>query len=426
LDAGTDADATTTGDASAPCVEAVVDASNAICVSPAGTDNPNCGSDMQPCLSIAKGLERAELVGRRLVYLDTGTYAESVSLLAGLTLKGGWNNVGGAWSNQCKPTRSSSAVIASPTPIGVLAEYLGDATLDTLTVRTKPNAAPGESTYGVFARGAQTRLALTGVEVVAAAAGSGASGNAGTTPEARTGTCAVGSGLNGAAAPVALGGATGTFSAAGYTPGDGPMGESGMAGENGVAPAGECIECVTQCALSLGTCVPTMTAQVCPMWGGSGCGGSPGTGGEGGRGGGSSIAVFISEATVRIDAGRLEAGTAGAGGKGGEPGVAGAPSAGAASSEGPACGRCGQYNVPTGEQVCYFMATTGPTGGVAGSGGAGGSGARGGEGAAGTSYAVWSSAGATLQLSPATVLVHAAPTPANGSGAAGLSGDVSP
>ncbi|HMI93724.1 MAG TPA: hypothetical protein VK509_20260, partial [Polyangiales bacterium] len=161
------------------CLPTPADPALGIFVSPAGSAVANCGSAASPCSTIAQGMDRARATTRALVYIDAGTYGETVVLLAGLTLRGGWDNIAGEWTRKCTADRAASAVIASPTEIGVIAEFAGEAALDTLTIRTKPLSSASESIYAVFARGSTTRLVLNEVTAVAAGAGDGALGTTG-------------------------------------------------------------------------------------------------------------------------------------------------------------------------------------------------------------------------------------------------------
>jgi hypothetical protein len=110
------------------------------------------------------------------VYLDRGTYLESITLPGGITLQGGWASLGGQWTHSCDPT---TAILQAPQTSNttVLASG-GTANLDTLTIKSKPpqNVAPGESLFGIRAVGASTNLTLTNVAVYVGDGGPGATG----------------------------------------------------------------------------------------------------------------------------------------------------------------------------------------------------------------------------------------------------------
>jgi len=343
-------------------------------------------------------------------------------LLAGLTLRGGWDNIAGEWTRKCTADRAASAVIASPAEIGVVADFAGEAALDTLTVRTKPLASASESTYAVVARGAGTRLVLNEVIAVAAAAGHGAQGAAGLSPVAATGSCSPGSGANGATeGSLGEGAARGTFAVAGFARGDGMRGGTGASGQHGAqAATPPCADC-SGCEGSEGgpICIPG--GQSCGEAGASGCGGAGGAGGDGGYGGGSSIALFVWDATVIATRGRLQAGRGGNGGPGGVPGMGGAGSAGVTPPPPAECGTC--IGGPT---ECFAFGSAQGISTPGGQGGSGSPGGAGGGGAGGFSYALYKGGAASVTFSSTVELAHADAGAGANNGASGLAATVGP
>ncbi len=414
---------------------------NSIFVSLAGADEPNCGSDAKPCLTIKKGMERARDTERTRVLIDTGRYPESLVLLPGLTFIGGWNNVGGEWTRKCGDNRNASVVVASPSEIGVLAVYDGEAVLDTLTVETAPATPEGKSAYGVFARGETTKLTLREVNVRAADGGSGLVGAVGETPLPASGTCDA---SDGAAASVAgtqgPGGGLGSFDVGGYTPASGSAGGVGSRGNNGTLDAPRCVQCFASCDTA--SCTGVEAGQSCGTAGAAGCGGEGAAGGGGGLGGGASIAVYAWGAQVTIEGGALAAGNGGVGGPGGAPGSGGAGSDGLTGLPGASCMRCyrgifigpvlplssiqpasasaARSLLPAGAAAdidlidpviikpgpvlptkCYNTAGSG-AGGLGHVGGAGSAGGKGGGGAGGPSYGVFIGGSASVSISKDT------------------------
>src|SRR5579883_2402045 len=133
---------------------------NGVFVSKGGQAS-GCGSETTPCTSIQTALTLAAMNGKTFVYVDTGTYTEQLTLPgAGITVQGGWTDLGGTWTRQCGASRASSVVVQAPGGVNttVVAQYAGSATLDTLSIQSEPQAAvaAGESVYGVFATGAST------------------------------------------------------------------------------------------------------------------------------------------------------------------------------------------------------------------------------------------------------------------------------
>jgi hypothetical protein len=402
----------------AACTPESPDPATAIFVSSAaGASAGDCGSPQKPCSTIAQGLARARSTSRGLVFLDSGEYAEQVTLVAGVTLRGGWNNLAGTWTRQCQATRSASAVIASPSNVGVQFQQSGTAGLEALTVRTKPSAAASETSYGVLVRGADTNLILDEVLVVAAEGGDGATGTAGTPRTQATGTCTPSDGAPGAGEGRAGDGApAGSFSAEGYVRSDGESGGVGTPGNPGVVASASCVRCVS--CLNEPPCLPSPDGQECATPGGSGCGGLGGRPGAGGHGGGSSVALFVWQATVVTRGGKLEAGSGGTGGPGGDPGAGGEGADGVLGSAGTACPTsCGTLS-------CVPTLPRGAKATAGGKGGSGSAGGRGGAGAGGHSYSVVSGGGATVNVGGSTALVHGDAGTSSGNGAAGVAGDV--
>jgi hypothetical protein len=442
----------------APCEGMMPGDTDGIFVSPAGTDAPNCGSRAKPCSTIQRGMQRALGADHRSkVYIDSGRYAESLVLSPGLELIGGWDNFDDVWTRKCLTNRNQAVVIASPTEIGVRAEYAGDVVLDTLTIETSA-AEAGKSVYGVFARGASTKLTLRDVRVVAANGGAGAAGLPGETPAAATGTCPAGDGAVGSPAGTpGVNGTLGSFTADGYSAAAGGPGGAGSRGHDSAIIDNPCIkDCLTACDTS--TCSGTAAPQSCGAGAAAGCGGFGAAGGGGGAGGGASIAVYAWGAHVLVEGGALTAGDGGAGGPGGEPGQGGAGSRGTNGADGPSCAVCRrglivkeippripqqlpkalpmQNGLPAFERAaaadgfagadidtgsfnpglllqCYATAASGAgdEGGLGGSGSAGGPG---GVGLGGPSYGAFVGGGGAVALSEKTRVTLGQPGPGGG------------
>ena len=396
---------------------------------PAGSTANNCGSAARPCASIALGLARAALLARAFVYLDHGQYEEEVALPAGVTLLGGWDNVDARWTEHCGGAPEQLATIVSPTSVAVRAEYSGQSTLGRLTIRHR-DSAPGESRYGVFARGPETRLTLRHVFVHAADGGDGETGAAGAMPAAPSESCALGDG-----APAGEDGAkgesagAGMFTADGFAAGHGQVGEPGLPGHAGAERTVSCATCVVDgsCAASgLALCAGEPTgATSCPTAGAPGCGGLPGPGGSGGPGGGASVALFIWQAHVEVYESLLRAGDGGAGALGAAGGLGGPASEPGVGAPGETCVRCTRSKiigpVLPGPKPGAALCTQTISGAAAVSGNAGtpgSAGGAGGDGAGGSSYAVFRGGGAELR-SDNVRLEHGEPGSSLGAGAMG-------
>jgi hypothetical protein len=374
------------------CVAQQPDVANGVFVSPGG-QMAACGSPATPCTSIQAALTLAAGNGKTTVYVDSGTYTEKLTLLGGgITVQGGWTDLGGNWTRQCTSNRSSSVVVQAPNgdDVTVLASYSGAAALDTLTIQSEAQGAvmAGESVYGVFATGASTTLTLTDVNVNVVHGGDGTPGGGGVQgqPGAMTGCNPMGNGATGGGGTAGAGGTT-SYDVLGFHRGDAQMGTGGGDGGNGTAPTSQ-PTCFDECA----TCICDMpcggsfccddTAQICGNAGLPGCGGHGGGGGQGGVGGGAGIDVFAWDATVTIAAGAYATGGGGVGGDGGPGASGGGGEAGVGG---------GTTLVRTGCHLNVNQCIQDKTGmllngGPGGPGGTGGTGAGGGGGAGGDTY----------------------------------------
>ncbi|MGC4093028.1 MAG: hypothetical protein QM756_35105 [Polyangiaceae bacterium] len=390
-------------------------------------ESDDCGSADLPCRSITRGITRALQLARRNVYVNGGSYPEAVTLPAGITVIGGYDRVGLSWEPRCTATRASAVVIDSPSAIGVLAEYVGDSELRTLTVRAQSAPGAGESRIGVLARGASTALTLSDVNVIAGDAGAGANGAAGAAVAAPTMTCTMASdgadatnvGADGAPA------AAGSFDATGFKTAVGVSGGAGEAGHNGAAGQASCVTCSQGgqgCVYSPPSCTGA-DFMSCGAPGIPGCGGVAGNPGLAGKGGGSSVGLLVWRASVHVLGGSLSARAGGPGGAGGDPSDGSLGGTGAKGADDTRCVACEPYFDGDG----YSCAQGGPVpGGVGGVGTAGGKatrGGKGGSGASGHSYALVHSASTTVDVT-STRLVHATAAAGNAGGLAGAADNV--
>jgi hypothetical protein len=367
-------------------------------VSPTGSDATGDGTRTRPFLSIARGLDSARAMGRTRVFLDAGTYPEAVTVPvsgSGIFLEGGFRAVAGVWRRNCAPGARTETVIASPGPIGVLAEGVRSSGLRGLTVTTKPKGGsgpdrPGESLVGVFVRG-DASFELDGVAIVTGDAGDGGPASPGSqgSPTSCDGVSTCSSGAGGAAGGAgSFARAGGTFGSNGYLPSDGTIGSIGQPGAHG-APGGwgDSAECVVYCSgdCTSRLCLPDLKRVVGPQ-GRCGCGGAGGGGGAAGRGGGASIALYVhGNAQVKVTRSLLKSGKGGNASMGGEGGNGGV---GTPGSEGPTT-PCNQGCARGVDCTCSPSDPAKLAGGAAGGkGGNGGRGGSGGGGAGGPSIAV--------------------------------------
>ncbi len=384
------------------CSTEVADPTNGVFVSTfAAGSTATCGTLDEPCASISVGIERAIDSGKPNVYVRQGNYPEQVTLDHPIALSGGWVLFQGAWQRECGQL-AVYTTIQSPTAIGLRAEFVseGTARIQALTIRTKgpDGQSDGESRYGIFARGVNTRLELTDVTVAPGAANTGARGADGVLLASPA--CAVGSGANGEPGETPAPATSGTFTMNGYVPSSGDDGGDGAAGDGG-SNGSEGSHACTYCSVVNGNCQGVAGGVREASGGTGGCGGPAGSGGKAGTGGGASIGMFTWEAQVEfmshvtISAGN--GGDAGAGGLGANGG-AGAP--GTSGAEVACNSNLGGFSCPS---QCYETAQGAP----GGKGGDGGSGANGSAGAGGSSFALVAPAGAVVGADGADLSVGA-------------------
>ena len=414
-DGGT-TDATTNdagSDASDPCASRVADTSKGVFVDINGTDSSQCGGPSAPCKTVQAGVNQAKVLSKSIVYVGRGTYVESVTLSAGITVEGGWDTLGGKWIPACGADQIAAVKLQMPDSahVTVTADFTGATTLRNLTLLGKTaSATPGESVYGVFAHNASVTFESSAIGV--GAAGTGGDGDAGATGNAGGTKCATSTGADGGTGTTGTGADAGTFGATGYVPTSGSSGlGNGASGNNGTCTANcsgnevtHCTPNTTNCSASQG-CTGVL----------AGCGGAPGTAGAGGNGGGSSFAVYGWDATFTLTGGSFVGGSGGNGGAGGQGGAGGGGGSGTTEQE--LCVSC-----VSGNNCATVGNQTIATGGKGGNGGQGGAG---GGGAGGFSYGIYAGGpNGKITVQSAPLFQHgAAGTGGPPNGAAGASGD---
>jgi len=391
--------------------------------SPTGSDGTGDGTALKPLRSIGAALVKANALGRSRVYLDVGTYPESVNIgdpPAGVFVEGGWKAIGASWGRNCAGDARAQTVIASPSNIGVLVDAPKKPSgLRRLTVTTKANGASpidtsGEAVFGVFIRGNGAVFTLENVDVIGGNGGNGGTAKNGI-PSSTSFVCAAScsTGAAGAGSPAASGAKVpGGFGASGYTPADGSPGVKGSDGQMGTSGgSGSSGSCVTSCSSLVPDCtgVTSCSAAVAIKTaanGSCGCGGSGGAGGGRGRGGGAAVSVLIigDSVDVQIVGSRLQAGNGGKGSDGGlgadgSPGSTG--KAGDSISCAASCGRDPSCNCAPSSTATVIAGGT--AGGVGGTGGRGGNG---GAGAGGQSYALVTIGTAQKVTTTSVTLAH--------------------
>jgi hypothetical protein len=395
-----------------------------------------CGSETQPCGTIALGLAAiATSAGTKtILYLANGTYTEQVILPAGITIQGGWLDTGGTWTHLCGSPEAGAeagAVIQAPagTATTIVASYSGTSTLDTVTVQSIPTAAGGQSLYGIMATGAGTSLVLSNVDINVAAGGAGDTGSTGSAGAAgASGACsATSDGLSGSNGTPGAGAVAGTFAAGGFTPNSGMAGvTSGTDGHNGGQPAAAvCNTVENDCVFDCSGCSVDTAYSCCNTAGSCGNGGTGSGPGGPGSGGGSSIGVYVWAATVTVTGGAITTLGGGNGGDGGPGGTPGTGTLGPSGAPGKIPSSCSNScHLVAGEPVCTCKAgtllTTCAAAGPGTRGGDGGQGGQGGGGSGGFSYC-WYQGGGGMVTASTSAMCTPGPAGSGGSQNAGTS-----
>jgi hypothetical protein len=392
-----------------------------------GQDDTDCGDRSKPCGSVQFAINRATTIaGKTTVFVASGEYVESLKLVPGITVDGGWEIYKGVWARSCRAQPNEAVVIVAPNDsnVTVLADYSGEAALHLLTLKSKANALPGESLYGVIARGAATKLRLDDVAIVVAPGGDGPDGPTGPMGASGTGGCPPSDGgLGVPSSDAGVGADAGFFTDAGYVAlsavAVGGNGTAGLAGTPGMD--GGCATCVASCSVGLLACNAPAAAASCGTGGSAGCPGQGGIGGQPGAGGGSSIGIFAIYAKVTVNGAGVQAGNGGAGGGGGSGGNGGTGSNGPTGAPGPQCTTdCVPY------PSCAPISGAGTPGPGGGKGGNGGAGARGGGGAGGYSYGIYRGGDADVTLGSGATVKSGLPGASRGNGASGKAADLFP
>jgi hypothetical protein len=413
------------------------DKTRAIFVDIATGNDANAGTMAAPVQHVNAGIAKAQgTPGKTEVYISNGSYNETVTLVNGISLYGGYS-ASNKWARSSTyVTFINSSGLVSGNSIGMYGSNISTVTIvDRLTVTGQSAAGFGVSVYALYCLNCPT-LSLSNMTLQAgngtsgsagtvggsggiAATGSGgtagfcdtvtvvnggpgapsacsaAGGNGGAGGEAanngNTGSPGSGGALGGTGGAAYVGGVTG----AGSPGGNGAVGTAGTAGTNGAGGSGGVIVS-GYWQTSVGASGTSGThgngggggggggGQSCTFCtngtgnggGGGGAGGCGGTFGTGGSGGGGSFGAFlINSSGIAMRAMTISSAKGGDGGAGGSGGPAGTPGAGG-----------------LGGTTCTGEVGAGGNGGAGGVGGAGGSG---GGGAGGPSWAVYRS-GTTL------------------------------
>jgi hypothetical protein len=164
----------------------------AVYVATTGTgavDDATCGlgpvgtqSGYHPCKTIAQGLARAATLGRPRVLVANGTYQETVTLVSGRSVLGGFSP--DTWQRDVANTvtyiTGAATFAATNHQYTVLAQNITTATtFEGFVVEGPVNSLPSGNSYGIYISGSNNNLVVKNNTVLAGRAGPGTNGGAG-------------------------------------------------------------------------------------------------------------------------------------------------------------------------------------------------------------------------------------------------------
>jgi hypothetical protein len=379
------------------------DIAKSIFVAPPPTgDDTHDGSMASPVATIAKGIQLAT-PNKLDVLIAIGTYAESVTLVAGVSLYGGYD-AADSWKRARHASGAGTIIQGSTT--AVLGQSIAEEThVELVEIHSTKATTAGDSSYGVRIVSSTGPVVISDCIVVAAdgvdgaAGGAGSTGSNGSAGNSASGTTRGGSG----GSPCGANGGNGANGVSGVTPGatgdtgtqvtgggtGGPGGSGGGQGSCSTTASSDGSP-ATPVGLPLspgnpgdpgsngnpGAAFGTLngTGLYLPVAGGDGqsSGGAGGGGGGGGSGGGSAHGSNL----ICTNCSSVSSGAGGGGGGGGCGGAVGHGGGGGGSSLAIVV-----VNSVVTVDRCSLASGNGGKGGKGGDGGAGGSGAGGGGGA---------------------------------------------
>ncbi|MBX3226710.1 MAG: hypothetical protein KIT84_39185 [Labilithrix sp.] len=382
------------------------------------------GTAALPLAKVSDALEIAAARGVAHVYLDEGTYTESLTLTerhAGIVVSGGWKGSETTWRRDCEENFRAKTILESPEPVAVTIKVASSGptmgfeamTIATPALPETPKDTTGTSSIAVLVRGPAS-LRISRARLLAAKGGNGGTaspGEPGAGPLACNGLEGCESGDNGTKGNDGING-TAVHPSNDHL-GDGTDGQDGNPGKNGTAGADGAVkscrrEVTGECNTGGGLC-DTFDENRQGKKGECGCGGNGGRGGRRGRGGGASVALLALGGTISIEHTTLFAGGGGDGSVGGQGGAGvagGAGKAGASTS----CHVTITQSGPTGPGCTCIINNDQPAAGgnAGGPGGNGAPGGKGGDGAGGPSYG-WVAIGDVRVIVDEASVLHAEP-----------------
>ena len=141
-----------------------------------GTDSNTCGSINDPCATITHGLTRAIADGNTEVHVASGFYPESVTLVNGINLSGGYNPV--TW--QQNPTTNPTIIQGDSTSIHkntLIANFItSSTTVDGFVIVGQDSFSTSGNSYAVLIRNSNNQLVIDNNLIFSGFGGAGLSG----------------------------------------------------------------------------------------------------------------------------------------------------------------------------------------------------------------------------------------------------------
>ncbi len=208
---------------------------------PLSSDSAACGSTSEPCVTIARGINRAAVAFRKQIFVANGVYVENVVLVSGIDVLGGYSTDFLQRDVIGTGTVVHGAGLSSPT---ILAHSIAVPTIFEGFIVHGPTATTlGENSVAIYILNSTSDLEVKNNVIVAGLAAAGADGSKGNAgPNGNNGQ-AGGNSQNGATTILGGGGGVGPGGNGGRggtsnPPVDGTQNGSGINGSTSVGGAG--------------------------------------------------------------------------------------------------------------------------------------------------------------------------------------------